>query len=144
MKIPSYNIMNTKDVRTIPYDSAEQYQEELDQHWEEQQKLVKKNIGNKEIYTGCFFDGTIIQGELQILLQYLELKEGANFVRFEDGRYGFVGYYDTNETAFWLEQKKKMVKILSKQELNGAERFGECINCGCANNSVMKIEFHNE
>lgn len=37
-----------------------------------------------------------------------------------------------------------MIKLLPKHELSGAERFGECINCGVSNNSIIKVEFHNE
>ena len=103
-KIPKYVILNSKDVRDILYYNTEQYQKELDLHWQEQQKLVKQYIGEKDVYIGHFFKNeTVIKDELQILLQYLALKEGANFVQFKNGKYGFVGYYNTKETAFWLE-----------------------------------------
>lgn len=105
--IPDYKILNTQDVRDIPYRNAEQHQSELDLHWEEQQTLVQKYVEKKDTYIGHFFkkDGTdlVIEDEIQVLLQYLALKEGANFVCFKDGKYGFVGYYGLRETGFWLE-----------------------------------------
>lgn len=103
-RIPTYIILDKKDIRDIPYHNDEQYQKDLDLHWEEQQKLVRKNVGEKDVYIGHFFkSGTVIEDELQVLLQYLALKEGANFVRFENGKCGFVGYYNEKETAFWME-----------------------------------------
>lgn len=105
--MPQYKILQQRDVRDIPYLSSAQYQEELDAHWKEQQRMVYKYAGKKELYIGHFFQNTgrykKITDELQNLMQYLSVKEGINFVLFANGKYGFVGYYGVMENGFWIE-----------------------------------------
>lgn len=64
---------------------------------------------NKE-YDVVFDDGRVESGSLNEMFDALDIKEGVDLVRFEDGNRGFVAYYGRESGWFKIAEKGRMTR----------------------------------
>ena len=83
----------------------EEFREQL---WEEQTEFLAKEIKTKNVVIHFIEDTTFIDDtyeyvaatEIDVMIQYLAVKDGVDLVRFENGNLGYVAYYNGHENAF--------------------------------------------
>ena len=102
-----YTILTSRSVMDIPYENAEQNERETQALWEEQNRIIKE-LAPSEFYkahflNSRFFDEHIRKGTLDDLIQCLAIKDGCDLVRFENGKLGYVAYYNGHENGFEFE-----------------------------------------
>lgn len=79
--------------------------ERLEKLAEEQNQLIKKLVPSQ--YYKCHFfnsrytnESTCYAKDLNDEIQRLAIKDGYNLVKFENGHYGYVAYYNGHENGF--------------------------------------------
>ena len=101
-----YEILTSRSVMDIPYESEEQNQRDCEALVEEQNRIIQE-LAPSEYYM-CHFiedphycdDITINVSDLDDAIQYLAIKDGVDLVRFENGNLGYVAYYNCHENGF--------------------------------------------
>ena len=104
-----YTILTTRSVMDIPYDSSEQYELDCAELWGEQNEIISELAPSK--FYKCHFiedpyycnDITIYVRELDEAIQSLAIKDGVDLVRFENGKLGFMAYYNCHKNCFEFE-----------------------------------------
>lgn len=71
-------------------------------------ELVKGNVFAITFYESVFndefrFEDVTSTEEILDCIDYLAIKDGADFIRFPNGRYGFVAYYNGWRSGFDIE-----------------------------------------
>ena len=106
MKLNNFTILTDRSVLDIPYENDEQYTRECTRLVEEQDTILKTNgFGLDKRYRihlldSRYRDETYIDEEINEAVQYLSIKDGVDLVRFDNGNYGFVAYYNGTENGF--------------------------------------------
>lgn len=102
-----YTVLTSRSILDIPYDNVEQLQALLN----EQDELVNK-LCPSEYYKATFFESYfcneyVRKGTLSYLIQCLAIKDGIDLVWFENGKIGYVAYYNGHENGFEFEAISK-------------------------------------
>lgn len=104
-----YKILTKHSVMDIPYENSEQNERDCQALWEEQNKLINE-LAPSEYYK-CHFiedphfcdDMTMYVKELDDAIQCLAIKDGVDLVQFDNGKLGFVAYYNGHKNCFEFE-----------------------------------------
>lgn len=109
----NYKILTSRSVLEIPYENEEQHEREAIALVEEQNRIVEE-ICPSEYYKVHFIedpyycdDSVIYVTHLDDAIQYLAIKDGVNLVRFDNGKLGYVAYYNSRENCFEFEPCSK-------------------------------------
>lgn len=104
-----YKILTSRSVMDIPYENEEQHQRDCEALIEEQNKIITERCPSK--YYKCHFiedkyflnDNIMYMDCLEEAIQYLAIKDGVDLVQFENGKLGYVAYYNGHENMFEFE-----------------------------------------
>ena len=105
-KLPKFKVLTKKSILDIPYESDEQNQRDCTELVEEQNTILKeKGYDLNKIYYLHFYDShytndTIVSLELYDAIQLLAIKEGYDLVEFDNGKFGYVAYYNLHKNGF--------------------------------------------
>lgn len=118
-----YKVITSKTVYSIG---------ETDQEREaliEEQDATLKSLGYdlNTVYVAHFFDSDFFDDQTESdtiyeLLQRLATKDGIDLVQFENGRIGFVAYYNGNENGFEIVCSYEKVKENVTEYINSLEQ----------------------
>jgi hypothetical protein len=103
---PKYRILTEISVLDILYENDKQYTDECTELIQEQDVILKANgFEFDKRYKIHLLDDRykkemIINEEINEAVQYLSIKDGYDLVKFENGNYGFVAYYNGTENGF--------------------------------------------
>jgi hypothetical protein len=106
-----YTVLTSRSVLDISYESAWQFQRDIYDLSNEQDELVDK-LCPSEYYKATFLESYfcnehIRKGTLSHMIQCLAAKDGVDLVRFENGKLGYIGYYNGHEHGFELDAISK-------------------------------------
>ena len=105
-KLPNFKIATRKSVLDIPYESDKQYTSECEKLVAEQNKILKKKGYKLNKYHDLhFYDSpytTDFTTDMCIsdAVQCLAIKDGYDLVKFDNGNYGYVAYYNRHKNGF--------------------------------------------
>lgn len=98
-----YEVVTDRCLWDIDFESGED-KELFAKEQDEKATEVGLDIYNQD-YKVHFFESRwmyelTLDKTINEAVQILAIKDGCDFVRFENGNYGFVGYYNGNENGF--------------------------------------------
>ena len=105
-KLPNFIVLTKQSVLDIPYESSEQNERDCRVLVEEQYRILKeKGYDLNKFYYLHFYDSyytneATVSMEIEDAVQLLAIKDGYDLVEFENGRIGFVAYYNLNKNGF--------------------------------------------
>lgn len=105
-KLPNFKVLTSISVLDIPYENDEQNERDLAELWNKQNSiLVSNGFDLDKTYSIHFFDSHytdnhVIETDILEAIEYLAIKDGVDVVKYENGNYGFVAYYNGHENGF--------------------------------------------
>lgn len=105
-KLPNFKVLTRKSVLDIPYESDAQHTNDCEKLVVEQNEILKKKgFEHGKYYDVHFYDShytsdVTIDMEIEDAIQCLAIKDGVDLVEFENGKIGYVAYYNGNKNGF--------------------------------------------
>lgn len=104
--LPSYKILTKESVLDIQYINEKQHRTDMENLIEQQNKILeKKGFDLSKFYNIHFFENRFTNDcttdlDIDSAIQCLAIKDGCDLVKYENGRYGYVAYYNGIENGF--------------------------------------------
>ena len=105
-KLPNFKILTKKSVLDIPYENDEQATRDREEFVKEQNEILeKKGFELNKAYNIHFYDSNYTNDfttdmDLEYAIQCLAIKDGYDLVKFDNGLYGYVAYYNGHKNGF--------------------------------------------
>ena len=104
--LPKYKVLTRKSILDMEYINEKQWEQDCLKLVEEQNSILKaKGIDILERQWVHFFESPysydiITKADIDDAIQHLAIKDGYDLVKYENGNYGYVAYYNCVDNGF--------------------------------------------
>lgn len=145
--LPEYEVLTKNQVYNVPEELESEDFETITEHQVKEQNEVLKSLGlpnsndNDISFVIHFFDSAYSNDEVVVTtlydaIQMLAIKDGVDLVKFENGRAGFVAYYNGNDNGFEIVcEESDLLDIYF-------DIYNDCEEIKAAFNDNYSVEFN--
>lgn len=105
-ELPNFKVLTRKSVLDIEYKNETQHERDCSELVKEQNEILeKKGFKFNKSYKVHFYDSHYTNDfttdmDLEYAIQCLAIKDGCDLVKYDNGLYGYVAYYNGYKNGF--------------------------------------------